>query len=109
MKNNTKLARVLRRLFGEEVGATMMEYVILAVMIAAAVTAAAIYFGNSAKNQMNVANDAMVGNTKGAETRSKASRTVEDTESNAAHTSADQFKKMTTQAAEAKGSAGGGK
>jgi len=107
MNKNTKLARILRRLFGEETGATMMEYVILAVMIAAAVTAAAIYFGNSAKNQFNVANDAMVGNTAGSEKRSVSARGVEDAESKAAHTSADQFKKMTTQAKDATGAAGG--
>ena len=92
-KNNTKLARVLRRLFGEEAGATMMEYVILAVMIAAAVTAAAIYFGNNAKNQMEVASDAMTGHTKSAELRAKDSmdnqRTKGVTEANK---SAMQFK-----------------
>ena len=95
MKNNTKLARILRRLLGEEVGATMMEYVILAVMIAAAVTAAAIYFGNSAKNQMQVAGDAMVGNTKNAETRSENARTQQDTGVTFGNTSAARFKKTT--------------
>lgn len=91
MKNNTKLARALRRLFGEETGATMMEYVVLAVMIAAAVTAAAIYFGNSAKNQMNVAGAAMVGNVKGSEKAATSSRTVQNDEYQSAHTSATQF------------------
>ena len=90
MKNN-KLARALRRLFGEETGATMMEYVILAVMIAAAVTAAAIYFGNSAKNQMDVAGQAMVGSSKAAETSSVASRTVQEDEAGKAHDSLKQF------------------
>lgn len=96
MKNN-KFARVLKRLLGEEVGATMMEYVILAVMIAAAVTAAAIYFGNSAKNQMHVAGSAMVGDTKDAETSSKASRTQQKTDSKAAHTSAKEFSNPTAE------------
>lgn len=95
MKNNTKLARALRRLFGEEAGATMMEYVILAVMIAAAVTAAAIYFGNSAKNQMNVAGAAMTGNTAESETRAETSRDVQTTEANEAHTSAKRFSNPT--------------
>ena len=95
MKMNNKLARVLRRLLGEETGATMMEYVILAVMIAAAVTAAAIYFGNSAKNQMQVAGDAMVGNTKNAETRSEASRDQQDSGVTKGNTSASRFKKTT--------------
>ena len=92
---NSKFARVLRRLFGEETGATMMEYVILAVMIAAAVTAAAIYFGNSAKNQMQVAGDAMVGNTKSSEVRSENSRDQQEAGVTKGNTSAARFKKTT--------------
>lgn len=103
MLKNTKAGRIICRLLGEETGATMMEYVILAVMIAAAVTAAAIYFGNAAKNQMNVAGDAMVGNTATAEQRAQSSQSIHDKEANAAHTSANRFKKMTTEASEAKG------
>lgn len=72
---NTKVGRIVCRLLGEETGATMMEYVILAVMIAAAVTAAAIYFGSAAKDQMNVATDAMVGNVRDAEARAGSSMT----------------------------------
>ncbi|MBE6395424.1 MAG: hypothetical protein E7046_00260 [Lentisphaerae bacterium] len=103
MLKNSKAGRIICRLFGEETGATMMEYVILAVMIAAAVTAAAIYFGNAAKNQMNVAGDAMVGNTATAEQRAKSAQDIHDKEATAAHTSANKFKKMTTEASEAKG------
>ena len=95
MNKNPKLARILRRLFGEETGATMMEYVILAVMIAAAVTAAAIYFGNSAKNQMDVAGQAMVGSTSTAETTAQQSMQVQEAEANSAHESAKQFSKPT--------------
>ena len=97
MKNNTKLARVLRRLFGEETGATMMEYVILAVMIAAAVTAAAIYFGNSAKNQMKVAGQAMTGDSAKAEASAITSRTIVETEAGSAHTSAKNFSNVNDQ------------
>ena len=95
MNKNSKFARILRRLFGEETGATMMEYVILAVMIAAAVTAAAIYFGNSAKNQMDVAGQAMVGSTSTAETTAHQSMQVQEAEANSAHESAKQFSKPT--------------
>ena len=95
MKNNSKLARILSRFFGEEAGATMMEYVILAVMIAAAVTAAAIYFGNSTKNQMQVAGDAMVGNTKSAETRAESSIEQQEAGVTKGNTSAARFKKVT--------------
>ena len=89
--NNTKIARVLRRLLGEELGATMMEYVILAVMIAAAVTAAAIYFGNATKNQMDVAGQAMTGSSKVAETSSKTSRDIQEEEAGKAHDSLKKF------------------
>lgn len=93
---NTKFARVLRRLFGEELGATMMEYVILAVMIAAAVTAAAIYFGNNTKNQMQVAGDALTGHTASAEARAQDSQTTQRTTgATRANTSAAQFKTTT--------------
>ena len=95
MNKNTKLARILRRLFGEETGATMMEYVILAVMIAAAVTAAAIYFGNSAKNQMDVAGKAMTGDTATAEVTSEKSRDRQETDAASAHTSAKRFSNPT--------------
>lgn len=94
MKNN-KFARVLKRLMGEELGATMMEYVILAVMIAAAVTAAAIFFGNNAKNQMNVAGDAMVGNTVAAENRATSSMESQTKSASDAHDSAAKFSKTT--------------
>jgi len=102
MKNNTKLARVLRRLFGEETGATMMEYVILAVMIAAAVTAAAIYFGNTAKNQMNTAGSAMTGKTKEAEQMAKASQAAQTKEAASAHTSTTKFSQPTDAVQQAK-------
>ena len=95
MLKNTKFGRVLCRLVGEETGATMMEYVILAVMIAAAVTAAAIYFGNSAKNQMEVAGDAMVGDTKTAENRAEDSRKMQETGVTRANTAAARYKNTT--------------
>ena len=104
MNKNTKLARILRRLFGEETGATMMEYVILAVMIAAAVTAAAIYFGNSAKNQMQVANDAMVGSTKDSESRAQDSMTKKD----AGITRANEYSSKFKQGEDSDAGAGGG-
>lgn len=88
---NTKFARILRRLLGDEAGATMMEYVILAVMIAAAVTAAAIYFGNTAKNQMNVAGDAMVGNEASAATRREQAQEQQEKSSKAATEQAARF------------------
>ena len=46
--------------------AVMMEYVIIAVLIAAAVVVAVIMFGKSVSNEMNVATQAM-SDAKGAE------------------------------------------
>lgn len=94
--NTTKFARVLRRLFGEETGATMMEYVILAVMIAAAVTAAAIYFGNAGKNQLDVAGAAMTGKPVEAGGKALASRTQQEIDAGTAHTAAQSFSEEAT-------------
>ena len=41
------LGRTLRRLFGEETGAVMMEYIVLALMIAAACVLAVAFFGTT--------------------------------------------------------------
>ena len=62
----TKAGSVLKRLFGEETGAVLMEYVILAVMIAAACVVAVIYFGQTASKQTVAATDAMAGKTSDA-------------------------------------------
>ena len=102
MLKNSKVGRVICRLLGEETGATMMEYVILAVMIAAAVTAAAIYFGNHAKDQMNVAAAAMGGNTADAEVRAENSRANQEGYAEDAHTSANRFKNATEMPGDAK-------
>lgn len=59
----TKAGRVLKRLFGEETGAVLMEYVILAVMIAAACVVAVIYFGRTANQQVESATLNMSGKT----------------------------------------------
>ena len=63
MKNttmmNTKAGRMLRRLVGEETGAVMMEYFILAVLIAAAAVVAIAYFGRTIVGEANVATSAM--------------------------------------------------
>jgi len=67
---NTRLGRVLKRIVGEETGAVLMEYVILAVMIAAAAVVAVIYFGQTASKQTVAATDAMAGRTQDAVTKS---------------------------------------
>lgn len=51
----TRLGKVLCRLAGEETGAVMMEYVIVAVMIAAAVALGCYYFGGTLLDLFGVA------------------------------------------------------
>ena len=62
----TKLGRILCRLAGEENGQAMMEYVIIAVVIAAAVLVGAWFFGKDIMNMFGVAGQAATGNASGA-------------------------------------------
>ena len=105
MLKNSKAGRIICRLLGEETGATMMEYVILAVMIAAAVTVAAIYFGSAAKDQINVATDAMVGNTTDAEARAGSSMSKRTTDATRATSSTQAFNQEKVTGASATGTA----
>ena len=56
------VGRIVCRLAGEEKGAVMMEYVIVAVMIAAAVAIGAWLFGAQILGMFGVAGDEMIGN-----------------------------------------------
>ena len=58
---NTRLGKLVCRLVGEEKGAVMMEYVIVAVMIAAAVAVGAWLFGEQILGMFGVAGDATIG------------------------------------------------
>lgn len=59
---NSKFGKILRRFVGEESGQAMMEYVIIAVLIAAAVAVGVWYFGRSVNNELRVASDGVTGN-----------------------------------------------
>lgn len=59
----TRLGRTLRRLAGEEKGAVMMEYVVLAVLLVAAVVGAVIAFGGRITKQFKAGGEAMGGQT----------------------------------------------
>ena len=59
----TLLGRTLRRLAGEEKGAVMMEYVVLAVLLVAAVVGAVIAFGGRITKQFKAGGEAMGGQT----------------------------------------------
>ncbi|MBQ9726361.1 MAG: hypothetical protein IJV65_02520 [Kiritimatiellae bacterium] len=62
----TRLVRTLCRLFGEEKGQAMMEYVVLAVLIVAAAVFAVVKFGGAIVRQFGVAEKGAVGNEAGA-------------------------------------------
>ncbi len=74
---NTRFGRLLRRLVGEETGAVMMEYVILAVLIAAAAVVAIAYFGRTVVDEANVASTAMTGKGSEAATQQEKSQTAQ--------------------------------
>lgn len=57
----TFLGRVLCRVLGEETGAVMMEYVVVAVLIAAAVATGAWFFGKDIMNMFGVGARAATG------------------------------------------------
>ena len=57
----TLLGKILCRLAGEEKGAVMMEYVIVAVLIAAAVAVGAWLFGAQIMGMFGVAGDSTLG------------------------------------------------
>lgn len=75
MKKREKIRRALRRVMGDRAGGVMMEYVILAVLIAAAVVVAVAMFGKTIVGMFDVAG-------KGATTRhTEAKSTLEQTRS----------------------------
>ena len=59
----TRLGRIFTRLFGDENGAVMMEYVVLAVLLVAGVVAIVIAFGGAIAKQFQGAGEAVQGRT----------------------------------------------
>ena len=75
---NSKFGKLLRRIAGEETGAVMMEYVIIAVLIAAAVAVGAWYFGRTVNNEFRVASHGMAGDdTQAQEMQNKSQEAVQ--------------------------------
>jgi Flp pilus assembly pilin Flp len=74
----TKLGRFFCRLAGDRSGAVMMEYVILGVLIAAAATLAAIYFGKGIVSSFSTMTHATSGKVDKAEETSKANQAESD-------------------------------
>lgn len=78
MAKRTRLGRMLCRLAGDQSGAVMMEYVILGVLIAAAATLAAIYFGKGIVGGFTTMTHATTGQTDNAKTDAKANQDSAD-------------------------------
>ena len=58
---NSKFGRLLCRIVGEDTGAVMMEYVLVAMLIAAATVAAVAYFGRDTQGMFGVLGRAIFG------------------------------------------------
>ena len=56
---NSRLGRGLARLLGEEKGAVAMEYIVIALLIGAAVVALVMVFGGNIRNMFAKSNDVM--------------------------------------------------
>jgi Flp pilus assembly pilin Flp len=74
MKNKTiqrikksRLGRLLCRIVGEDTGAVMMEYVLVAMLIAAATVAAVSYFGRDTQGMFGTLGRAIWGDSSGAQ------------------------------------------
>jgi Flp pilus assembly pilin Flp len=78
MAKRTRLGRVFCRLAGDQTGAVMMEYVILGVMIAAAATLAAIFFGKTIVQNFTTMTHSGVGNVSAAKVDAKSAQTTAD-------------------------------
>lgn len=68
--------RALRRLAGEESGAVAMEYIVIALLVAAAVVGLVMVFGGNLRNMLDKTNQTMVQtDVKGVEAVGTANRT----------------------------------
>ena len=76
MKNRMK--KVLCRLMGDKAGGVMMEYVILAVLIAAAAVVAVMYFGRGIVHSLGASTQAMSGNSENAAKITEKAKTDAD-------------------------------
>ena len=76
---NSFLGRVLRRLLGEEKGAVMMEYIVIALLIAAVAVVAIGYFGTSATQLCGALTHAISGQPSAAREAIKSAKTTADT------------------------------
>ncbi len=73
----TLVGRIVCRVMGEETGAVMMEYVIVATLIAAAVAVAVWFFGADIAHALGFAGRATLGDDTGAQTMRQAAKTAD--------------------------------
>lgn len=65
----TMFGRAVCRLFGDQTGAVMMEYVVIGVLVVAACVAMVMLFGKQIRNQFAVMMDYMRGDTEEGKAR----------------------------------------
>ena len=56
---NTRLVRTLKRLFGEELGAVAMEYILIALLVGAAVVGLVMAFSGTLRNMLGSATNTL--------------------------------------------------
>ncbi len=106
---NTKIGRFLCRVLGEENGAVAMEYVIIGLLVAAAVVAIVMIFGNTISGMFGDMAKAMSGNPEGAaEDRVQRRSTLEGSGEGSISGAQATGKKMQTGQEQSAGSEGGG-
>lgn len=64
---NSGFGKIVRRIVGEESGQAMMEYVLIAVLVAAASAVAIWYFGRATQTEAIAASHAVMGDETAAE------------------------------------------
>ena len=89
----SKLEKVLRGTFGDKTGGVMMEYVILAVLIAAAVVVAVAMFGRTIVGMFDVAGKGATGDHSGAKAAQTQTQTKQAADAAAAKTYHDSMHK----------------
>ena len=78
------VGRTIVRLLGEEKGAVMMEYVIIAVLIAAACVVAVAMFGKTIVGMFDVASKGATGDHSGAKSSLETTQQTQNTDANKA-------------------------
>ncbi len=85
----SRMKKALCRLMGDRAGGVMMEYVILAVLIAAAAVVAVMYFGRGIVTNLSTSTHAMAGESAAA----SASSTKAKSDAKTAETDNEDYRK----------------